>query len=56
MEMQGFRTAIMLGTETDAILHYSEPVEQLSGAIRESGLKGAIDRFNRGELGAPTQR
>ncbi|MHB8575828.1 MAG: enoyl-CoA hydratase-related protein [Dehalococcoidia bacterium] len=49
MELQGFRTAIMLGTETDALLHYSEPVEKLSGMIRESGLKGAIDRFNRGE-------
>jgi enoyl-CoA hydratase len=51
MEVQGFRTAIMLGTETDALLHYSEPVERLSGMIRESGLKGAIDRFRRGDLG-----
>lgn len=51
MEVQGFRTAIMLGTETDAILHASEPVEQLTGMIREAGLKGAIDRFNRGDLG-----
>jgi enoyl-CoA hydratase len=54
MEVQGFRTAIMLGTETDAILHYSQPVEELSGMIRESGLKGAIDRFNRGGPGAGT--
>jgi len=53
LDLQGFRTAVMLGTETDAILHASEPVEQLSAMIRESGLKGAIDRFNRGDLGTP---
>jgi len=51
MDIQGFRTAIMLGVETDALLHASEPVQRLSGMIRESGLKGAIDRFNRGDLG-----
>ena len=51
MDVKGFRTAIMLGAETDALLHASEPVEELSGMIRSFGLKGAIDRFNRGELG-----
>lgn len=51
LELQGFRTAVMLGTETDAILHASEPVERLSAMIRDSGLKGAIDRFRRGDLG-----
>jgi enoyl-CoA hydratase len=51
MDVQGFRSAIMLGVETDALLHASEPVQRLSGMIRASGLKGAIDRFNRGDLG-----
>ena len=51
MDVQGFRVAVGFGAETDAILHYSEPVENLSRMIRTEGLKGAIDRFRAGDLG-----
>lgn len=51
LDMQGFRAAVSMGAETDALLHASEPVQKLSGMIREHGLKGAIDRFQQGELG-----
>lgn len=49
MDVQGFRTAIMFGTETDAILHYSEPVEEMRALIREHGINGAIARFRNQE-------
>jgi enoyl-CoA hydratase len=51
LDMQGFRTAVSLGAETDALLHASQPVKQLSAMIRQHGLKGAIDEFRRGNLG-----
>lgn len=51
MDLQGFRTIVGLGAETDALLHASEEVEQLSAGIREYGLKDAIQRFERGEFG-----
>lgn len=51
MDAQGFRTAVTYGAETDALLHYSEPVQQLSGLIRSQGLKGSIETFKRGDAG-----
>ncbi len=56
LDMQGFRAAVSMGAETDALLHASEPVEQLSGLIREHGLKGAIQEFRQGNLGEPAPR
>jgi enoyl-CoA hydratase/carnithine racemase len=48
-DAMGFRTTAVLGAETDALLHYSSAVTQLTDMIRESGLKEAIKRFNDGE-------
>lgn len=48
-DIMGFRTTATLGAETDALLHYSSSVTALADMIRESGLKGAIERFNAGE-------
>ena len=48
MDIQGFREAVHFGAEWDAILHYSEPVSELSGWIREKGLKEAIAQYNQG--------
>jgi enoyl-CoA hydratase len=53
-EVMGFRTIVNMGAETDALLHFSNPVKQLAGMIRESGLKGAIARFDAGEYSAET--
>ena len=51
LEGQGFRTSVSLGAETDALLHASRAVQELSQAIRENGLKEAIKKFEAGELG-----
>lgn len=48
-DVQGFRVTAMMGAETDALLHASDDVVALADMIRESGLKGAIARFNAGE-------
>ena len=48
-EVMGFRTTVNMGAETDALLHYSGAVKDIVAMIRESGLKGAIARFNAGE-------
>jgi len=53
MDVQGFRTSVSFGAETDALLHASEPVEALTNLIREHGLKGAIDEFRKGNMGRP---
>ena len=49
MDMQGFRVAVGFGSEFDALLHYSQPVEDLAAMIRTHGLKGAIAAFAAGE-------
>ena len=49
MDVQGFRTAVAFGAEFDALLHNSEPVKELQELIRQEGLKGAIEKFKRGE-------
>jgi enoyl-CoA hydratase/carnithine racemase len=46
MDAAGFRNIVPMGAETDALLHYSQAVTNLTDMIRESGLKGAIARFN----------
>lgn len=48
-DTMGFRNTAVMGAETDALLHYSQAVTALTDMIRESGLKGAINRFNAGE-------
>ena len=44
-EIQGFRSAMSMGAETDALLHFSPAVVELSELIRSKGLKGAIAEF-----------
>jgi enoyl-CoA hydratase/carnithine racemase len=48
-DVMGFRVTATMGAETDALLHASGDVTALADMIRESGLKGAIARFNAGE-------
>ncbi len=50
-DAMGFRYVLPMGAETDALLHYSVAVQELSGLIREHGLKGAINVFKSGETG-----
>ena len=50
MDAQGFREVVHFGAEWDAILHYSEPVEEMSRWIREKGLRQAITEYNEGKL------
>jgi enoyl-CoA hydratase/carnithine racemase len=48
-DVMGFRTAVPMGAETDALLHYSGAVRELMESIQEHGLKEAIARFNSAE-------
>jgi enoyl-CoA hydratase len=45
-DVMGFRTAVPMGAETDALLHYSAAVRDLMQSIQTHGLKEAIARFN----------
>jgi enoyl-CoA hydratase len=45
-EIQGFRSAMSMGAETDALLHFSPSVAGLHDLIKEKGLKGAIREFH----------
>jgi enoyl-CoA hydratase len=45
-EIQGFRSAMSMGAETDALLHFSPAVIELQQLIRSRGLKGAIQEFS----------
>jgi enoyl-CoA hydratase len=45
-EIQGFRSAMSMGAETDALLHFSPAVIELQQLIKSKGLKGAIGEFN----------
>jgi enoyl-CoA hydratase/carnithine racemase len=45
-DVMGFRTAVPMGAETDALLHYSGAVKELMESIQKHGLKDAIARFN----------
>ncbi len=44
-DVMGFRTTALMGAETDALLHFSEPVQEMRASIREHGLKEAIAQF-----------
>jgi len=44
-DVQGWRTIAPMGAETDALLHYSNAVEELFQLVREHGLKDAISIF-----------
>jgi enoyl-CoA hydratase len=48
-DVMGFRTIVPMGAETDALLHFSEPIQEMSESIKEHGLKGAIARFRGSE-------
>lgn len=48
-DLDGFRNSVVLGAETDAILHTIPPVRELHDSIIEHGLKGAIKRFKDGK-------
>jgi enoyl-CoA hydratase len=48
MDVQGFSTAIKTGAEIDALLHFTDTTDTMRTAIRERGLRGAIEAFNSG--------
>jgi len=48
-DIAGFRTAAVLGAETNAILHTIPPVLELRDKVQELGLKEAMRRFKAGE-------
>jgi enoyl-CoA hydratase len=50
MEMQGFRQAVLLGPDQDAIIHTSDGIKLVRQMISELGLKGAIKWFNEQEV------
>jgi enoyl-CoA hydratase len=45
-EDRGIRSAFLSGAETDALLHFSEPVRAMSESIRTNGLAKAIKDFH----------
>lgn len=45
-DAMGFRNIVLMGAETDALLHYSADVKKLGESIQEHGLKEAINVFN----------
>ena len=49
-ELQGFRVAALMGTETDVLIHETDDVERIKRTLQDVGLKEAIRRFEAGEL------
>ena len=45
-EYRGLRPALMSGAETDAIMHFAEPVRAMSETIRTKGLVQAMRDFH----------
>jgi enoyl-CoA hydratase len=45
-EIQGFRSAMSMGAETDALLHFTPAVVELQESIKRRGLRGAIEEFS----------
>jgi enoyl-CoA hydratase len=45
-EDQGIRSALLAGAETDALLHFSEPVRAMSESVRVNGLTKTIKEFH----------
>ena len=48
LEIQGFRAAVLQAAEWDAIAHFTPPVQEMQGRIRERGLRGAIESWEKG--------
>lgn len=48
-DLDGFRNSVVLGAETNALLHAIPPVLELRDSIKEYGLKDAMKRFKTGE-------
>ena len=46
MEFQGFRAAVLSGSEWDAVAHATNAVKEMQGRMAEGGMKGAIQWFN----------
>jgi enoyl-CoA hydratase/carnithine racemase len=51
-ELQGFWLAATSGVELDAMHHFAHTGEPTSRAIREHGVRGALELFDQGLLGA----
>jgi enoyl-CoA hydratase/carnithine racemase len=49
--LQGYWTAATIGVEMDALHHYAQTGAPTSRAIREVGVKGALEMFSQGLLG-----
>ncbi|MBI3953466.1 MAG: enoyl-CoA hydratase/isomerase family protein [Chloroflexi bacterium] len=47
LEIQGFRAAVLQGAEWDAIAHFTPAVQEMQGRIRERGLRGAIESWQK---------
>lgn len=50
MEVSGFRATVKMGAETDALLHYSNPVQDLANSLHAEGLKATMSRFAAGDI------
>jgi len=48
-DLDGFRNSVVLGAETNAILHAIPPVLELREKVSELGMKEAIKQFRAGE-------
>lgn len=48
-DLDGFRNSVVLGAETNAILHTIPPVLELRDTVSEHGMKEAIRRFRSGD-------
>ncbi len=48
-DVMGFRNTVLMGAESDALLHASRPVQALNALITEHGLKGAIAKYSAGD-------
>jgi len=47
-DLEGFRNSVVLGAETNALLHTLPQVLELRDTIKEHGLKDAVKRFKNG--------
>jgi enoyl-CoA hydratase len=54
VDLAGFRNSLLMGAETDALLHYSQPVEELRATLREVGVKETIKRFHAESSSTPS--
>jgi len=48
-DLNGFRNTVLLGAETNALLHAIPAVTDVRATVAEHGLKGAIKKFKAGE-------